>query len=164
METRLSGMPRGRAKIPTPPSPHPLPVKSQRPALLMPPHPPRSLKGRVGIARLPRSSVQAQLPTELAPPSAHSQPCRSHGALVHTSGHVLVRSGRCVRAQSGLHRRSGEPTEAPLRRKAETDRVREGISEGFRSAEPGRVAPGGAGASEPWHTCTLRDKQKGPLV
>ena len=41
------------------------------------------------------------------------------------------------------------PIEAPLRRKAETDRVREGISEGCRSAEPDRVAPGGARAVEP---------------
>ena len=35
------------------------------------------------------------------------------------------------------------PTEARPRRKAETDQVFEGISEGFRSAEPGRVAPRG---------------------
>ena len=35
------------------------------------------------------------------------------------------------------------PVEVLLRRKAETDRVREGISEGCRSAEPERVAPGG---------------------
>jgi len=33
------------------------------------------------------------------------------------------------------------PIEGPLRRKAETDRVREGISEGFRLAEPEWVAP-----------------------
>src|SRR2546427_10573361 len=38
------------------------------------------------------------------------------------------------------------PTETRPRRKAETDRVFEGISEGFRSAEPGRVAPRGTGA------------------
>ena len=38
------------------------------------------------------------------------------------------------------------PTEARPRRKAETDQVFEGISEGFRSAEPGRVAPRGTGA------------------
>jgi hypothetical protein len=41
------------------------------------------------------------------------------------------------------------PIEAQLRRKAETDRVREEISEGCRSAEPDRVAPGGARAVEP---------------
>ena len=41
------------------------------------------------------------------------------------------------------------PIEVPLRRKAETDRVREGISEGCRSAKPDRVAPGGARAVEP---------------
>jgi hypothetical protein len=41
------------------------------------------------------------------------------------------------------------PVEGPLRRKAGTDRVCEGIPEGFRSAEPERVAPGGAGAEEP---------------
>jgi hypothetical protein len=41
------------------------------------------------------------------------------------------------------------PIEGPLRRKAETDRVREGISEGFRLAEPEWVAPGGARAVEP---------------
>ena len=35
------------------------------------------------------------------------------------------------------------PVEALLRRKAETDRVCEGISEGCRSAEPERVARGG---------------------
>ena len=35
------------------------------------------------------------------------------------------------------------PVEVLLRRKAETDRVRKGISEGCRSAEPERVAPGG---------------------
>jgi len=40
------------------------------------------------------------------------------------------------------------PFEALLRRKAETDRVREGISEGFRLAEPEWVAPGGARAVE----------------
>src|SRR5881409_76335 len=124
--------------------------------------PPRH--GARGTARLKRSSVQAQLPTERAPSSARSLPCKSHGPLVHTSGHVLGRSGRCARAQSGLHRRSGEPTEAPLRRKAETDRVREGISEGFRSVEPGRVAPGGEGAVEPWHTCSLYVKTKSPLT
>jgi hypothetical protein len=38
------------------------------------------------------------------------------------------------------------PAEAQPRRKAETDRVFEGISEGFHSAEPGRVAPRGTGA------------------
>ena len=38
------------------------------------------------------------------------------------------------------------PAEARPRRKAETDRVFEGISEGFRSAEPGRVALKGTGA------------------
>lgn len=41
------------------------------------------------------------------------------------------------------------PVEAKLRRKAETDRVYEGISEGWRSAKPERVAPGGANAVEP---------------
>ena len=41
------------------------------------------------------------------------------------------------------------PIEGPLRWKAETDRVREGISEGCRTAEPERVAPGGAGTAEP---------------
>ena len=33
--------------------------------------------------------------------------------------------------------------ETPLRWKTETDRIREGISEGYRSAEPERVVPGG---------------------
>ena len=41
------------------------------------------------------------------------------------------------------------PFEASLRKTAETDRVREGISEGFRLAEPEWVAPGGAKAVEP---------------
>ena len=41
------------------------------------------------------------------------------------------------------------PIEGPLRWNRETDRVCEGISEGCRSAEPERVAPGGAGAVEP---------------
>ena len=41
------------------------------------------------------------------------------------------------------------PIEAQLRRRAETDRYREGISEGCRSVEPDRIAPGGARAVEP---------------
>ena len=55
---------------------------------------------------------------------------------------------RNAEAQSGHRRRSGGPVEAPLRRKAETDRVRERISEGFFSAKPERVAPGDVGAAE----------------
>jgi len=43
------------------------------------------------------------------------------------------------------------PVEASLIRKAETDRVCEGISECFHSAKPERVAPGGVGAVEAWH-------------
>ena len=46
---------------------------------------------------------------------------------------------------SSLHRRSGEPVETQPGRKAETDRVCEGISEGFRLAESERVAPVGEG-------------------
>jgi hypothetical protein len=41
------------------------------------------------------------------------------------------------------------PIESPLKWNRETDRVFEGISEGCRSAEPERVAPGGTGAIEP---------------
>jgi len=41
------------------------------------------------------------------------------------------------------------PTEPGLRKKAETDRVCEGISEGFRSALAGRVARGGAEGRHP---------------
>ena len=50
-------------------------------------------------------------------------------------------------AVSGLRRRSGEPTETLPGRKAETDRVCEGISEGFHLAKTRRVAPRGAEAS-----------------
>ena len=39
------------------------------------------------------------------------------------------------------------PIETQPGRKAETDRVREGISEGFRLAESDRVAPGGEDAT-----------------
>jgi len=42
------------------------------------------------------------------------------------------------------------PAEVPPGRNAETDRVREGISEGFRLAETGRVVPGGAEAFSLW--------------
>lgn len=52
----------------------------------------------------------------------------------------------------GLERISSkeqELVETRLRRKAETDRVREGMSEGCRAVDPERVAPGGAGAVEP---------------
>ena len=41
------------------------------------------------------------------------------------------------------------PVEGPLRRKTDTDRVREGISESCRSSEPERVASGSAEAVEP---------------
>ena len=48
---------------------------------------------------------------------------------------------------SEFGRRSGAPTEARAGRKAETDRVCEGISEGFRRPEPERVAPRGPKAN-----------------
>ena len=64
---------------------------------------------------------------------------------------------RNAEAQSGHRRRSGGPVEAPLRRKAETDRVRERISEGFFSAKPERVASGDVGAAEP-RLCILLNK------
>jgi len=57
-------------------------------------------------------------------------------------------------AVSGLHRRSGVPTETLPGRKAETDRVFEGISEGFRLAKSRRVAPRGAEANG--HATTTR--------
>jgi len=50
-------------------------------------------------------------------------------------------------AVSGIRRRSGVPTEALPGRKTETDRVFEGISEGFPLAKAGRVASGGAEAN-----------------
>ena len=50
-------------------------------------------------------------------------------------------------AVSGIRRRSEVSAEALPGRKAETDRVREGISEGFHPAEPGGIAPGGAVAN-----------------
>jgi len=42
------------------------------------------------------------------------------------------------------------PIETLPGRKAETDRVREGISEGFRLAKTGRVDPSGAEAVSLW--------------
>lgn len=59
---------------------------------------------------------------------------------------VLTSRGWSSRRTSPEER---EPVEVLLRRKAETDRVREGISEGFRFAEPERVVPRGARALEP---------------
>jgi hypothetical protein len=44
----------------------------------------------------------------------------------------------------------GEHAEAPPGGKAETDRVREGISEGFRLAESGMVVSGGVKAVSFW--------------
>ena len=85
----------------------------------------------------------------------HSLLKRLHRSFTHAG---------VARTRSARRRRSGVPTETLQGRKAETDRVREGISEGFRSVEPGRVAPGGAGAVEPWHTCSLYVKTKSPLT
>jgi hypothetical protein len=70
--------------------------------------------------------------------------------LAWNNGDILLFPVRC----RGSERTSPEergPVEAPLRRKTETDRVREGISEGIHSAEPERVASGGVGAVEPRH-------------
>jgi hypothetical protein len=47
------------------------------------------------------------------------------------------------------------PAEALLRRKAETDRIREGISKGCLSADPEGVAPGGVEAVEPQYPICL---------
>ena len=55
------------------------------------------------------------------------------------------------------------PVEASLRRKAETNWVRDGISEGFRSAEPERVAPGDVEAVEPRHCAHLANSACIPL-
>ena len=89
--------------------------------------------------------------------------------------------GRSGVAVSGLHRRSGGPTETLPGRKAETDRVCIVIFEGrtarrirsatfvrageavsrpgpFRERKPRRVAPGGAGANG--HATTLRFSEK----
>jgi len=49
-------------------------------------------------------------------------------------------------ALSGISRRNGAPIETLPGRKAETDRVREGISEGFRPAKSERAVPGGVEA------------------
>ena len=46
--------------------------------------------------------------------------------------------------------KEGGSGEAPPGGKAEADRVCEGISEGFRLAETGRVVPGGAEAVSLW--------------
>lgn len=51
------------------------------------------------------------------------------------------------------------PVDDLLRRKAETDRVREGISEGCRSAKPERVAPRDVGAVEPWPRATKSHRE-----
>jgi hypothetical protein len=47
---------------------------------------------------------------------------------------------------SVIRRRNGVPIETLPGRKAETDRVCEGISEGFRLAKSERAVPGGVGA------------------
>jgi len=49
-------------------------------------------------------------------------------------------------ALSGIRRRNGVPIETLPGRKAETDRVREGISEGFRLGKSERAVPGGVEA------------------
>ena len=88
----------------------------------------------------------------------HSPPLKKKATtsvafFVHSPSVLLlgaILSGcRCWRARSERCRRSGAPTEALSRRKAETDRVFEGISEGFRSAKRGWVTPGGAEAMSP---------------
>jgi len=67
----------------------------------------------------------------------------------------------CARAQSELYRRSGDPPRLSREGKLElTEALRsstagEGIPEGFRSDESGRVAPGGEGATSPGTHCNL---------
>jgi hypothetical protein len=87
---------------------------------------------RVAVSHFPCERGDDCPPCDLRErnPSRHHLPVRGWG------------SARTLPEERG-------PIEAQLRRKAETDRVREGISEGCRSVEPDRVAPGGARAVEP---------------
>src|SRR5205809_6506549 len=93
------------------------------------------------MCRVPVALQDATGDEASARPARHFISPLKLGASCHPQG--------CARAQSALRRRSGGTTETLPGRKAETDRVFEGISEGFRPTESGRVAPGGAGASSP---------------
>ena len=54
---------------------------------------------------------------------------------------------RCAKAQREFFQRNGTPFEVPAKRKAETDRVLSGVSDGFRPLEPKRVTSGGVDVS-----------------
>jgi hypothetical protein len=90
-----------------------------------------------------RRTTRPSSPSTLAPlPSSGTAPLSGLPARVEQPRHIfstpkgLAESGATSPEERG-------PIETQPGRKAETDRVREGISEGFRLAESDRVAPGG---------------------
>ena len=120
---------------------------------------PRTADDRRGVRLTPiRGEPQRELSTEHQLPAVrlHLQSIKKRGKEM--GSFLDVPPLKCPVRCRGSERTSPEergPVEVPLRRKAETERVREGISEGFRSAEPERVAQGGVGAVELRHRVCL---------